>query len=325
MKNSDSNNNSSGKRTSSQASTVTLSSDPPVLMEVVPLVDRVWKVAILGILFVLLFRSELTMLVKSWGTANESHGMLIPAFSLYFVYQGRDRLRKTLGKSSYCGLLVMLLSLLGYLWSIHAKIGYSRPVMMIAMIGGIVLFMGGWPIVRQVWLPVVFLIFAVKLPDRLHEQITIPMRITASAVAADILNLFPGVESSSAHVLIHGTHCGERFDLNVAEACSGMRLLRTFVALGVAMAYLEYRPIIHRLVLLLSTMPIAIFCNMMRVLLTGMVHIYIGPEYARGTLHTAMGMVMLIVAFGLYGVLAWIMSNVYVDEEKSKDVLVVKG
>lgn len=273
----------------------------------------------------LLFRTELAVLVKSWGTANESHGMLIPAFSLYFIYQERDRLRKARGKSSYFGLLIMLLSLLGYLWSIYAKIGYSRPVMMITMIGGIVLFMGGWPIVRRVWLPVVFLIFAIKLPDRLHEQITIPMRITASAVAADILNLFPGVECSSAHVLIHGTHYGERFDLNVAEACSGMRLLRIFVALGVAMAYLEYRPMIHRLVLLLSTVPIAVFCNMLRVLLTGLVHIYIGPEYARGTLHTVMGMVMLIVAFGLYGVLAWIMSNVYVDEKKNKDVLVVKG
>lgn len=97
------------------------------------------------------------------------------------------------------------------------------------------------------------------------------------------------------------------------------------MALGVAMAYLEYRPMIHRLVLLLSTVPIAVFCNMLRVLLTGLVHIYIGPEYARGTLHTVMGMVMLIVAFGLYGVLAWIMSNVYVDEKKNKDVLVVKG
>ena len=137
-----------------------------------------------------------------------------------------------------------------------------------------------------------------------------------------ILNLFPGVYSESSGVLIFGTHdvlregirVREEFSLNVAEACSGMRLLRAFVALGVAMAYLEYRPVIHRILLLASTIPIAIFCNMLRVLLTGLIHIFIGSEYATGTLHTLLGLVMLGVAFALYGGLAWILNNLFVAE-----------
>ena len=88
-------------------------------------------------------------------------------------------------------------------------------------------------------------------------------------------------------------------NLNVADACSGMRLLRTFVALGVAMAYLEVRPAFHRLILLLSTVPIAIFCNMLRVIITGAVYMYVGAEYAEGLLHTALGFIMLMFAFFL--------------------------
>ena len=55
--------------------------------------ERVWKIGITTVLFVLLFREELVRLLGRWSTAKESHGLLIPAFSLYFVYQARDQLR----------------------------------------------------------------------------------------------------------------------------------------------------------------------------------------------------------------------------------------
>ncbi len=288
-------------------------------------VDRIWKIVLVSTLFALLFRQELQRLVLSWGTASESHGILIPAFSLYFIYQVREQLKKTVGRRSYAGLLVMTVSLLGYVFSIYTKFGYPKPVMMILMLGGIVLLLGGWPIFRLVWLPVFFLIFALKLPGGLHESITIPMRVLASAAAATILNLLPGLDCEASNVLIHGMYQGQPFDLNVAEACSGMRLLRTFVALGVAMAWLEYRPISHRMILLVSTVPIAVFCNMLRVLLTGLIYIFIGPQWAQGTMHALLGMVMLLVAFGLYGGIAWIMNNLFVEEEDEKDeVLVIK-
>jgi exosortase len=288
-------------------------------------IDRFWRIGIAFVLFCILFWQELAGLLKSWSTPNESHGILIPAFSLYFIYQQRVNLRRTKGKPSFLGALLLVLALLGYLWSIISTLGYPRPVMMVVAVGAIVLMMGGWPIVRKVWLPVVFLLFAIELPPTLHETLTMPMREWASTVVATILNFFPDINCEASGVLIHGIHRGEVFDLNVAEACSGMRLLRTFVALGVAMAYLEYRPIVHRIILLLSTVPIAIFGNILRVFITGIVYVFIGPEYAEGTLHMVLGLMTLVVAFGLYGLLAWVMNNLYVPgAADSGDVLVTK-
>ena len=64
---------------------------------------------------------------------------------------------------------------------------------------------------------------------------------------------------------------------------------------------------------------------MVRVFLTGIIRIYLGEEYIVGTLHTMLGMSMLLLAFGLYGLLAWIMNRIYVDEEEDKsEILVVK-
>ncbi|MFC1783351.1 exosortase/archaeosortase family protein [Planctomycetota bacterium] len=288
-------------------------------------VDGLWKLGITGVLFFFLFREELVRLVDRWRSPDEMHGFLIPLFSLYFVYQERARLGATIGKPSYVGFLLMLLSLGGYLFFFFKGFGYPRVLMMIGMLGGVVLQLCGWRIAGLVWLPVLFLIFAIPLPAGIYSKITMPMRELASIVAAVILNALPNVQAEAVKVVIHGTHLSDGFILNVVEACSGMRLLRTFVALGVAMAYLEYRPIVHRLVLVCSTIPIAIFCNMVRVLLTGIIRIYLGEEYIVGTLHTLLGMSMLLLAFGLYGLLAWIMNRIYLDEEEDKsEILVVK-
>jgi exosortase len=102
--------------------------------------------------------------------------------------------------------------------------------------------------------------------------------------------------------------------LDVADACSGMRLLLAFLALGVAMAYLHYRPLWQRLILLASTIPTAIFCNIVRVTATGFIYILVDPKYTQGIYHDLLGMAMLPLAFGLYGLLAWFMASLFVEE-----------
>ncbi len=291
--------------------------------------DRVWMCIICGGLYVLLYREELIRLFDRWMSPKESHGLMIPLFSLWFIYQERKRLAEMVGKPSYLGLLAIILSIGGYLFSSFKGFAYPKQIMMLGTIGGIVLMLGGWRILYRVLLPIVFLFFAMPLPARLYNRISQPLREMASTVASTILDLLPNIDSQAVGVLIHGTHGPNEFSLNVAEACSGMRLLLAFVALGVAMAYMEKRPLIHRIVLFCSTVPIAVFCNMVRVLLTGLIHIYVGPEYAQGTLHTILGMVMLILAFSLYGLLAWLMNNLFEEEREDEGgddgVLIVGG
>jgi exosortase len=112
--------------------------------------------------------------------------------------------------------------------------------------------------------------------------------------------------------------------LNVAEACSGMRLLMAFLALGVAMAYLHYRPAWQRIILLASTIPIAILCNIVRVTVTGFIYVLIHPKYTQGIYHDMLGLGMLPLAFALYGFLAWFMASLFVEESEavSEDIIV---
>jgi len=153
-----------------------------------------------------------------------------------------------------------------------------------------------------------------------------PMRHLAAKVAAALLNLVSQMEATASGVVIDVIYKGQRLEppLNVAEACSGMRLLLAFLALGVAMAYLHYRPVRQRIVLLASTITIAVLCNIVRVTVTGFIYILIHPRYAQGIYHDFLGLGMLPLAFGLYGFLAWFMSSLFVEETEVAEDIVIR-
>jgi exosortase len=285
------------------------------------------KTAIIAVLFWFLFRDEISRVVYRWVTNSSwSHGFLIPLFSLYFLNQHKQQILQIEVKRSYFGLFFLLCCLVFYPLNIVLfKVGYARPLVVVASLGAVVLFLSGWRIARYCWLPVLYLVFAVPLPDRIYRQFTIPMRKLAAQVATVILGFVPDLQADASGVVINVIYKGVNLEpgLDVAEACSGMRLLMAFLALGVAMAYLHYRPAWQRLILLCSTIPIAIACNVVRVTVTGFIYILGNPKYAQGIWHDGLGMLMLPLAFGLYGFLAWIMSNLFVEERTvSEDVVV---
>ncbi|MCE5187214.1 MAG: exosortase/archaeosortase family protein [Planctomycetaceae bacterium] len=288
------------------------------------------KIAFLAGLIWWIFREEIHTIVNRWVTDSSwSHGFLIPFFSLYFLHQNKKNILsiRQFHPSWIIGLGSVLFLLVLYPVDVAVlKFMYGKPLIMIATIGAVVLFLGGWKLLQYTWLPVAYLFFAVPLPQQLYFQITNPMRQLAATVSTMILNLVPQLEATVQGSTIDVIYKGAPLvpGLDVADACSGIRLLMAFVALGVAMAYLHWRPIWQRLILLCSTIPIAIVCNIVRVTITGLIYVLWDPQYAQGIYHDMLGMLMLPLAFCLYGGLAWLMSNLYVDEagEQKEDIIV---
>ncbi len=292
---------------------------------------HVWvKVLVLSALWWLLFRTDLGPLVDTWVNDNSwSHGFLIPLFSLYLLNQHKREILTLRTRPNYLGLVFLLACILVYVVNVISPSGYAyfRWLSTVGAIGSMVLLLGGWRLVRLTWLPVAFLLFAIPIPQRYYFAMTSPMRQWAAFVAGHILNVIPGIETSLRGVVIAVYQDGKFIppELNVAEACSGMRLLMAFVALGVAMAYLHYRPLWQRLVLLASTVPIAIIGNVVRVTATGFIHTFIHPKYTQGVYHDMLGIAMLPLAFAMYGGLAWFMSGLFVeDTEIVPDIIVRK-
>ncbi|MBN1974505.1 MAG: exosortase/archaeosortase family protein [Sedimentisphaerales bacterium] len=279
------------------------------------------KIAIIAGLFIFVFYREMNYLISQWiHDKNWSHGFLIPVFSLFFLYQRKRDIINLEARPNYFGLPLLIAAILFYIFNIASPSGwaYFRSLSMIAAIAATVLFMGGFHLLKFSWLPIAFLIFAVPLPDRFYKSMTSPMRHWAASIAAALLNLVNGIEASVRGAVIDVIYKGRLLEpsLDVAEACSGMRLLMAFLALGVVMAYIHHRPFRQRIILLISTVPIAIFCNIVRVTCTGFIYVFIHPKYTQGIYHDLLGMAMLPLAFGLYGFLAWFMTSLFIDDAK---------
>ncbi len=288
------------------------------------------KILIIGVLFCWLFNNEIRALVGQWSDPNWSHGFLIPFFSLYLVNQHRQEILNLNSKANYLGLFLLIFCIVFYpLNVVHFQYGYFRPLNMIVTLAAIVFFLGGWALLKYTWFPIAFLIFAIPLPQRFYVSVTTPLRFLAADVSAFMLNLVPHMDAAVSGAIINVAYKGQPINppLDVADACSGMRSLLAFLALGVAMAYLHYRPCWQRLILLASTIPIAILCNIVRVTITGFISVLVNPKYAQGIYHDMLGFAMFAVAFVLYYFLAWFMSNLFVEEVEPDitNVVIRKG
>lgn len=286
------------------------------------------QMALVALLFYAFFYDELHRLFRQWLDPSWSHGFLIPIFSLYLLNRRKeDVLQSPIKPSYFGGTLALIGSLLLYALNIVVlKFGYGRPLLMLMALASIVILLGGWKLFKQVWLPIFYLYFAIPLPADIYTRISRPLRVIAAQTSSMVLNLIPHLNASTQGVTIDVEYKGVRLEpaLDVAEACSGMRLLWAFLALSVLMAYLHKRPAWQKIILLVSTIPIAILCNLIRVTVTGLIYIFGDPQYAQGIYHDLLGMMMIFVAFFFYWALAWLMENLFLEETDLPQTVIVR-
>lgn len=292
------------------------------------------KFGLLLVLFIGVFWELLDFVAPRWGQLvhawlhepDWSHGPLIPLFSAYLVYQRWDEIRKTPVRQAWVGLPIMVGGFLLYVWSLSGLLafGYAQPLGLMITLLGTIIFLCGVPNLRYLGVPWLFLFFAIPMPQRLYFELTDPLRRMAATVAAAVLNLSPHLDvwrlGSNLEYSYHPPtplrpglqHEGV---IGVADACSGMRSTVTLCALGVAVAFMSERPMWHRLVLVAACVPIATFCNFIRVTVTCWLHVFVDPKYASGTYHTMLGLLVIGLAFAIFAGLGRLLDVLFVEEE----------
>jgi len=234
-----------------------------------------------------------------WDDANYTHGFLVPLFSGFLVWRERARLTALVPDGSLPGLPV-LIGGVGIL--ILGSIGAENFLMrssLIIVLGGLVLFHLGTSVLRIVFFPLAFLVFMVPLPGVVFYAVTFPLQRLAAEHAAWTLDLL-GVP-----VLLDGNviHLSE-LTLGVTEACSGIRSLISLLAGAVAWAYLMLPLGLIAVAFVLSAIPITIFANAARIVVTGLIGQWLGVEYASGVFHEFAGLAVytfaLICIGGVY-------------------------
>ena len=197
---------------------------------------------------------------------------------------------------------------------------------MVVTLFGVVLMLAGWDVMKVTWFPIVFLVCALPWPGLVYSFVAGPLQTLAAKVAVVTLR-FTGVDAvRNGTKMLMMEPDGMRV-LNVAEACAGLKSLMTFITVAGAVGFLSNRPLWQKILITVSAVPIAIFCNVLRVTGQGLIDHYWSRKLAEGFAHQFVGLVMLIPAFLLILFVCWLLDHLFLDEvdEEERERLRMSG
>jgi len=223
---------------------------------------------------------------------NNQHCMAIPFISLYAVYLKRGVLKEKLAAQ---GLrrgnpYLFIAGICTYLLGIAGGIIFFQQLSLIVLIAGSVLYLYGRAIFFELAFPLFYLVFTVPVPEAAYQAFSSPMKLFASKAAARVIRLC-GIPVYQEGVNLFFPYTS----IEVVDACSGMRSLVSLLAVSTVFAYFFQKKFLSRALIVCSAVPIAVFSNVVRIVLTGIIAHAFGQEYAQGVLHTVLGTAVVIV------------------------------
>ncbi|HEY3242907.1 MAG TPA: exosortase/archaeosortase family protein [Phycisphaerae bacterium] len=276
------------------------------------------QVSVLAVLFLAAFWNTLRYeLAWRWSHDDTwTYCWLVPVFSLYFLAGRREALRAVPSRASVLGLLVLLAGIGLYTLGLQRTIGYFKGVAAVVTIAGLAWYLAGTGVMRIAWFPIAFLLLAIPLPYGVYVSLTQPLQMLAARAAALLLAVsVPGLSAEAAGVRVDYFYQGVPGSLHVDQGCSGMRTQMALLTLALVVAYQGQRPNWQRVVLVAACVPIAILVNVLRVTLTGWLQVHGLTDYARGSAHALLGIVLFFgVALSLLMLVGYVLQNLFIDD-----------
>lgn len=253
-----------------------------------------WPVLILSTLLAFLYHGVAVKLVTDWYELPDfSHGFLIPFFAAFLLWDKRKVLRNTVLEPSWTGVWLVVLGLFELLLGVFGADLFLQRTSFVLLAAGLVWTLLGRRMLGEVKFVLFVLLLAIPLPTILFNQITFPLQLLASRFASALLQLVgvPVLRDGNVIQL-------PAMQLEVAEACSGIRSLMSLFTVAVIYGYFLERGTGRRVILALSALPIAVAANVARIFGTGLCVQYWDPDKAMGFFHEFSGFVMFLISLG---------------------------
>ena len=238
------------------------------------------------------FRDGLELMWGWWMDRPEySHGVMMPLLALFLIWQQRDRFERTPFTGSWWGVALTTLGgfvlVMGQLASVLTLVQYAY----VLTLGGLMLSLTGTRSVPRLLVPFAILVLMIPLPEFLFKNLTADLQLISSEIGVAVIRLFGVSVFLEGNIIDLGT-----YKLEVAEACSGLRYLFPLMTLGFIMAYFYKAAMWKRAIVFLSSIPVTILMNSLRIGIIGVLVDRYGQSMAEGFLHDFEGWVMFMVS-----------------------------
>ncbi len=261
--------------------------------------------AILACLIGYVFRDGIEAMINNWNNMEEySHGWLIPAVTAYLIWQEKPQLANIPHRGSWIGVGIAIfasaLFLLGELSTLYIIEQYA----LVVLIFGIVLAMEGSRRFKLMWVPIIMLFFMIPLPTFLYRTLSAELQLISSSLGVSMIRLCDISVNLQGNVIDLGT-----YQLQVVEACNGLRYLFPLMSLAFICAYFFKGPLWKRAVIFLSSIPITIFMNSFRIAIIGVLVEHWGIDMANGFLHDFEGWAIFMLCLAVLIAEMWLLTK----------------
>lgn len=281
-----------------------------------PLVIAIVTIAMLALAIGWSYRSSFAALVHYWqNDSNSSHGWFIIPIAAFILWERREIVFGQSTRAPWWSVLPLVGLLAVRYWLYERNEQWVEEASIPLVVGAAIFAVGGWNWLRWAWPGVIYLFFMVPLPPRFNDLLASPLQSVATMGSVALLKAIGQPVLSEGHVIWVGTQ-----RLEVAEACRGLSMLLSFVALITAMVILVKRPIWQRAVLLASTIPIALSCNIIRIAVTAVLY----KQFNRPVeaVHDWAGLAMMVLALVFVSIELMVMDWLVIEETQTQQVLV---
>jgi exosortase len=231
-------------------------------------------------------------MTQRWETDSRyAHGYLVPAFALALLWIRRSRLEPATCRPNLMGLVLILV---GSVIRLAGAVGYIEwldAISLLPTLAGIVLLLGGVAALRWAWPSVMFLAFMIPLPFSIEMAMGWPLQRLATEISTYALQTCGIAAVGEGNVIVL-----ESGQIGVVEACSGLSMLILFFAIATGVALVVSRPLVDRLLIVASAIPIALIANITRITVTGLLQEAFGAHLAHLVFHDLAGYLMMPLA-----------------------------
>jgi exosortase len=256
----------------------------------------------------------LTEMVDTWAHDSQySHGFLVPVFSAYLLWLRGRGLDFSSFRPSWWGLPLFGLGLAIHFAGILFFITWLPGLALIPCLAGLFVLAGGRRAIGWAWPAIVFLVFMVPMSHTLHQMLAGPLQRIGTEVSTFTLQTLGFSSYSEGNIIHMGT-----IKLGVVEACSGLSMLLSFVALCSAVAIVVRRPLVDKIVIVLSAVPVAIICNVARITVTAILYKVAGHKLGDLVFHDLAGWLMMPLALGILWLEIKLLSRILVEPKKAE-------
>lgn len=252
-----------------------------------------------------LYYSSFGYLLRMWQRDDYNYCYLVPLVVLYLIWEQRQRLSAVKTSSSWGGLIFVALGI-AFFWL--GELGGEYTIIFISLwlmiVGLCWLHLGGRKI-RVIAFPLFLLLAMFPPPNFLTSRLSLKLKLISSQIGVSLMRIWGMTAHREGNVIDLGFT-----RLQVVDACSGIRYLFPIIILGLILAWFFRAHWWKRLVLVLSTIPLIIFANGVRIALTGILYEPLGPKIAEGFLHDFAGWFTFMVALAVLLPEMWILRKI---------------